>query len=296
MPYKKPVGFNANDSVEFVLGLVEGLGVEYDYSDCIQDVETIVTDLVNGFHSAEQHNFQDFFSALGNAFDTINAALSVCKQIEELEKVIDEFKHPKDLVYHAGKALLFHGKEVLGEVDASVTAWKSGDYRAAGKAVGEIVGVLTNAPAPVLSEAEILEMTTSQLVDLIEGILIGIGETDAHDFDSCLTDVESIWSDLESAYDSITADDVSDFFTYLGRALVQIKAAFSDCGSTVSELEAAVEIFTGGWLHILWEAAKSLVLNGHQIYQYFEAARTSWDNADFKDCGIAIGDIIATVV
>ncbi len=292
-------GFDAKLAEKFTLGLVEGLGVEFDYSQCINDVEGIVTDLVNAYGDAKSKHISQFFHELGEAMDTIDDALSACKQIDELKKIAEEFKHPKDLIYHAGKALWFHHHDIIKEFEATVTAWDSADYRAAGQNVGKIIGVMVAAPTPLeaMLEDQMLAITRSQLGQLILGIAEGIGHTIAgDDFDNCLHGIEHIWADLEAAWASVTSHDVKTFFHKLGKALEEIAEAIKPCGTTIVDFEKAAKVFTGGWLKILWHAGKSLVMNGKEIYGFFEEARSSWHSGRYEHCGEAIGDIIATVL
>lgn len=146
------------DVGEFLLGFTEGLGAEIGFSKCLTDVNATYRDIVavvDFFESGINHKtlpaivkafellgglLKDFGSAIT---DCVKSAEHMADQITALAKALsgDVFSIIKvviDDVVH-----IFHERsEITDDCKSTATHWRAGDFQGAGKAVGDIVGII----------------------------------------------------------------------------------------------------------------------------------------------------------
>jgi len=146
------------DVGEFLLGFTEGLGAEIGFSKCIADVNATYRDIVavvDFFESGINHKtlpaivkafeligglLKDFGTAIT---DCVKSAAHMADQITALATALsgDVFSIIKvvidDLVH------IFHERsEITDDCKSTATHWRAGDFQGAGKAVGDIVGII----------------------------------------------------------------------------------------------------------------------------------------------------------
>eukprot|EP00658_Telonema_sp_P-2_P079230 TRINITY_DN75_c0_g1_i1.p1 TRINITY_DN75_c0_g1~~TRINITY_DN75_c0_g1_i1.p1 ORF type:complete len:291 (+),score=97.93 TRINITY_DN75_c0_g1_i1:187-1059(+) len=156
-----PTAGNVTKKVgDFMLGFAEGLGADIGFADCIQDVnatvhviESLVDMFEGGINWKSLSTIVKAFELLGELIKDIAEAVNVCVKdaqafvakmkdlatalsgdvLSILKVVIDEAVH------------IFRDRvELTNDCKGTVTSWRGGDFKDAGKDVGDIVGIILN--------------------------------------------------------------------------------------------------------------------------------------------------------
>jgi len=124
--------FPAKEAGEIAAGIVEGFIGAEDVKACIQKTVTTVEDLDDAVKDFEKKDASDVLKGLkllGQAFETLPAALKSCKAVEsDVEEIINACKamvSPESFAFHLGKDLIVNGADIYHEIYAAV-----GDYKA----------------------------------------------------------------------------------------------------------------------------------------------------------------------
>ncbi|KNC48820.1 uncharacterized protein AMSG_04565 [Thecamonas trahens ATCC 50062] len=145
------------DVLHFLEGLVEGLGHDVNVSDCqpaatktLQDFDTGIVDLENGFRHKSVKDIYDGFEALGSAFHELGIAFEDCGEeyaaiAKDIKKIATELAEPDGVIRVVVEEVInifVHEKQIVDDVRDLIAAWKAGQYYQAGVALGEIAGIL----------------------------------------------------------------------------------------------------------------------------------------------------------
>ena len=154
-----PTSANVTKDIgEFILGFTEGLGTEIGFTKCITDINSTYSDIiavVDFFESGINHKklpvIIKAFELIGDMLKDFGIAIIECvkdgviigTKITNLAKILNGnvlsiIKIIIDDIVH-----IFHDRnEITDECKSTVTHWRAGDYKGAGTAVGEIVGII----------------------------------------------------------------------------------------------------------------------------------------------------------
>ena len=141
-----------------MLGFAEGLGAEIGFSDCIQDInatvhtiEALVDFFESGINMKSITTIVKAFELIGDLVKDIAAAVTACvKDAEAFAAkmqtlatalsggVLDVVKVVIDEAVH-----IFRDRtEITDDCKGTVTSWRGGDFKDAGKDVGDLVGII----------------------------------------------------------------------------------------------------------------------------------------------------------
>jgi hypothetical protein len=116
---------------------------------CVNDGEAIFVDIeaaITEFKKGGVTNIVSGLYHIGEALEELPAELKDCEQAEailaDIEKIVAEFKAPKELVIHVGEEVLWHGKDIYKDITGATTDFKDGQYEPAGEAIGDIIKLL----------------------------------------------------------------------------------------------------------------------------------------------------------
>jgi len=140
---------------------------------------------------------------------------------------------------------------------------------------------------------------------IIAGVVYGsLGSLPA-DLNSCLTDAEQLYTDLENTFDNwqwtwsldVILPELEECFNDVGDVVQTIKAcnsALSDAKSDITKVLSIIKGTTGpiGWL----VEAGEIAWNSVNIYQDISSAVTNFQNQQYFDCGYDIGAIVYILI
>merc|ERR1711907_40062 len=156
-----PTAGNVTKKVgDFMLGFTEGLGAKIGFEDCIQDVnatvhviEAIVDFFETGLNLKKIPAVGKAFELLGELVKDIAAAVTACVKDAEAfvakmkalagalsGNVLDVVKVVIDEAVHIWR----ERTEITDDCKGTATSWRGGDFKGAGKDVGDMVGIILN--------------------------------------------------------------------------------------------------------------------------------------------------------
>ena len=143
------------EAEDFLRGLLKGSfgAVGEEVVECIQDGTEILEDLVHVVEDFEQAIVHQDKEALVEALKYIGDILSLlpeelkdCKGVEEfvkdLERIAAEFANPEALIFEIAEKIIWHGRAIYEDVEATVNDFKRDAYEAAGEDVGDIIKIV----------------------------------------------------------------------------------------------------------------------------------------------------------
>ncbi len=111
-----------------------------------------------------------------------------------------------------------------------------------------------------------------KMVEIVKGFLKGAIEAEGfNDIETCITDVEHVVSDAETAFTDFESKDVHkivDGFKQLVDLMRTLKSGMQDCSSLKADwqkLEDMAAVFSSP-SSFAWHVGKDLLVNGVQIY------------------------------
>ena len=148
----------AKEVGQFVLGFTEGLGTEIGFADCLADVNQTARDIkavVDFFESGFNHKtipaIIKAFELIGTMLKDFGTAITACvkdakdfaAKIHDVAaaltgNVLDIIKVVVEDAVHIWK----DRTEITTDCKAVSTDWRGQDFKGAGKAVGDIVGII----------------------------------------------------------------------------------------------------------------------------------------------------------
>jgi len=140
---------------------------------------------------------------------------------------------------------------------------------------------------------------------IIAGVVYGALGNLPNDLNTCLTDAEQLFTDLENTFNNwewtwqldVIMPELDQAFTDVEEAVDTFKAcssALSDAKSDVTKILSIIKGTTGpfGWL----VEAGEIAWNSVNIYQDINSAINNFQNGNYFDCGYNMGAIVYILV
>lgn len=145
------------DALEFLEGLLDGLGKELNASECepdaattLKDFDVGVVDLDEGFRHKDVKQIYEGFKSLGAAFDTLADAWKECGGeweilAADIKKISEQLAQPDGIIEVVIREVInifTHREDVTTDVKNFIEGFKAKNYKEAGEALGNFVGIL----------------------------------------------------------------------------------------------------------------------------------------------------------
>jgi len=140
---------------------------------------------------------------------------------------------------------------------------------------------------------------------IIAGVVYGSLGNLPNDLNTCLTDAEQLYDDLESTFSNwqwtweldIILPELEEAFTDIGDVVDTFKACNSALGDAKSDIMKVLSIIKGttgpiGWL----VEAGEIAFNSVNIYQDISSAIGNFENGNYFDCGYDMGAIVYILI
>ena len=248
-----------SDIGQVIEGLLYGFFKQsFPIQECIDDTKIVIDDFEKAYHyfkSGKDHlNPSDISEALKYAGDAIKkfpAALSKCESVAgilgEIGKIVHTFSNPASFITKIGKAIIFHGKEITGDLKDAVNFWEAKDFFHFGEKVGIIAKITIAIPIQKVNNA------AYDIGRMVEGVLYGFikQEFDIHD---CIDDTKILISDFDTVYDNFKSGvehlnpiEIAEALKYAGEALQKLPSAVHACkqaGDVIGKIESITRTFS----------------------------------------------------
>ena len=151
----------------FLEGAFEG---SFPVKDCISDAEEMVKDFENAYFSFKKgmtvSNIEEALKQLGAAVKKMPSAISDCKScvgiVSKVETIAALFVNPVRFLQKVGKNIIWHFKDITGDIHQAKEDWEAGKWREFGEFCGKITAVAlsktnTAVANPVVDGARFFE-------------------------------------------------------------------------------------------------------------------------------------------
>jgi hypothetical protein len=162
-----PTAGNVTKKVgEFMLGFAEGLGTEIGFADCIQDInatvhviESMVDFFESGINWKSLSTVVKAFELIAELLKDVATAVTACvkdakafvAKIQDLASALSgNVLSVVKVVIEEAVHIFRERTEITDDCKGCVTSWRGGDYKSAGKDVGDIVGIILNGLSPIV--------------------------------------------------------------------------------------------------------------------------------------------------
>ena len=142
---------------DFTLGFLKG-AIEAELPnvmDCIQDAETLVSDVEKAVADFKKENFDGVKNGIievGTIVRSISGDIKTCKEgitgIDNLIKMAESFKSPWSFAYHVAHDLLVNGVEIFHEVDSAISDYDASNFEGFGENIGKAMAQVAGSAAP----------------------------------------------------------------------------------------------------------------------------------------------------
>jgi hypothetical protein len=141
---------NGEEIAEIVEGFLEGaFEGSFPVKECIADAEDAIVDFENAYFAFKKGmtvtNVGQALTELGKAIKKIPAAIKDCKScvgiIGKVETIAALFVNPARFLEKVGTNILWHFKDITGDIHQAKEDWETGNYKEFGMFCGKIVAV-----------------------------------------------------------------------------------------------------------------------------------------------------------
>lgn len=143
-----------------------------------------------------------------------------------------------------------------------------------------------------------------EVVDTLEGILVGTFGEIGHEVQECIEDGELIFADIEhavvllkSALQTKSRADLIQAFQYIGDALVRIPSEVKDC-EALPEVVKDIEKIAAEFLNpeaLIIDIGEKIIWHGISIYHDVTNSVRDFEGGNFFQAGEDIGDIVRII-
>jgi len=150
--------WNTKDYEDFLVGLGEGLQADFasNITQCIEDEDYVYNHLNEGFKLLDQgiSNKNPFkivegVKDLGAALGGVSSVVRDCGFIEaaeDIDKIVTAFESGiggiVEVVIKECIGIFVKHRQVYDDITTASKAWKNGDYKNSGYAIGNLIGIL----------------------------------------------------------------------------------------------------------------------------------------------------------
>ena len=152
----------------------------------------------------------------------------------------------------------------------------------------------------VIEIEQVESISVKTVAKFTEGFLYGILHKEIPPLDSCITNVNNIWSHVSKAvtdFELETYDGVSNGLYELSQGVYLIPEAVKNCVAVKDDLSVIYKLakaFSDPW-SLAYTVGKNLLLNGVDIYHKIEDATAAYKRADYFNLGRYSGEAMDEV-
>lgn len=278
----------AVNATDFMVGLLKGIGESGNSTDlnkCVKNLTKPLHDIHAALEIMKKVSAQTLAKGLPMLFRAINhifVTIKACTEgFETLQKLISAMVHP-DIRKIVSK-IVANPKQFQHDVTSALTAFNSGKYSAAGKAVGDMLKLV------FLSSSEMLG---SDATDFLKGFVEGIGETgDVEKLAKCLKDLQSIFEKIKSALSvlkHINLENLVKGLTTLFEAINSLFTMLKPCADGFEKINKLIKALAKPKIR---KIAMEIAMHPTQFLQDVNSAVTCFNNKDYHCSGKSIGDM-----
>jgi len=303
-----------DDIINFLKGVAVGLDVIMgDPAACVRDISNMTSDfndavqlIAHGIKTLNVKAVMQGLFAFADGVEKLADAFKACgleKTADSIIKIVTEIKSGqiqtfiKDEIMH----IWSHGRELIQIFKEMVADWKAKDYYGAGRAVGEVLGILIDQ-----DETQVyVSATPADIFALIRGVAEGMGSSMgdpsgcARDIDVVIADMNAAWSDLRTGIKKVSVKTIERALLEFADAIETIAKSFEACGLTGLEKairDIVADIRAGKVFQVIAREAVHIFCHGTELLDDFKSVASLWTDGRFEECGKKVGEIIGFLI
>lgn len=192
-----------------VLKVLEGVlfgfgdGVSGHFESCVDTDLEIFRELKSAVEDLESDSEKRILEALkkiGESIKELPKAIEECKAVysdmKHLKTAIESMASPWTFAIHVGKDIVLNGVSIFKEVKSMIKHWKAKEFFEFGKSLGKALEMLIIGNKPTMM---MLTSTTTDVFDVLKGVLVGFGDSYSPNFEVCLNDDKTLYEDMREA-------------------------------------------------------------------------------------------------
>jgi hypothetical protein len=236
----------------FLEGTFEG---SFPVHECIADAEEMIQDFENAYFFFKKGitvtNVGDALKQIGAAVKKLPPALRECKScvgiISKIETLSALFVNPARFLEKVGKNIIWHFKDITGDIHQARDDWEAGLYKEFGEFCGKIVAVALSSPNPLSKPT----FGPTDAARFFEGFFeTAAGPTG--DITQCITNSErlsSLVQALASEFSDFGLDAIMNIVTDLKDILELVPTEFATCTAVPKEALHIVAAWSSEFTH-----------------------------------------------
>ncbi len=276
-------------AVDFITGFLEGLHENKTTEDllkCIKSFEPIFNEIKEALAYFKKFNFNNIVKGvtlLIKAVKEIVEALKPCMEgFQQLKKLVDVIKSASPS--KIAMKILANPIAIIADVTACIEGFKSKDYKAAGKALGDIMYRLFLATE---------NLGDNKVIDFLRGFLEGLNEKgNVNDLLKCVKDIESILVKVQQAMEYIKKNNTMDLIRGITMLIEAVSALLNTIRPCAEGFEQIKKLFDAiGHIDIIKLVFKVL----SEPSRYIEDVKkciNGFNTGDFYTAGKCLGDFL----
>ncbi len=136
-----------NKVVEFLKGMIEGLGVKEDiekFMKCIKEAEQVFAKIKEALEHLKHININELKKGLELLFEALKELFAMLKPCAETGSIIHKLISAITNANIAKIALhiLMHPVQFVKDVESTIVCFAKGDFHCAGKGIGDILRIM----------------------------------------------------------------------------------------------------------------------------------------------------------
>lgn len=277
----------ANPAVDFVKGLLEGIGEKGDINKllaCIKDLEAIFKKILEALQHIKNMKLEEIIKGVTMLIEAVKQLMDMLKPcsegFEQLKKLINAIAHPD--IKKIAMRILMHPGEVIKEITQAVSCFGKKDYHCAGLAVGKLLHIL------FLSRA-----VANPAMDFLKGFLEGIGEKgDINKLLQCLKDMEGIFKKIIEALQHIKnmkLEEIIKGVTMLIEAIREFMTMLKPCAEGFEQLKKLINAIAHPDIK---KIAMRILMHPGEVIKDITQAIGCFGKKDYHCAGQGVGKLL----
>ncbi len=237
---KEPVVIEVGEVLEgLLMGLFEGT---FPVKDCVKDAEGIGEDLEKVYFFLKEgvtiEHISESFKFIGDAVSKIPAVVKECEScvgiIGEIKGFATIFANPVIALEKIGKNIIWHHKEITGDVKQAISDWETKNWKEFGEFVGKIIMIAMPTSERTVALPNVDDLFT--FMGHYWKAAFGL-ELNLVNCDEAGSKMIEVVTEIVSLY---KLGHFQQALTYFMASIPDIKAGFGHCTSCQKELIAGI--------------------------------------------------------
>jgi len=286
----------------FLEGAFEGI---FPVAECIQDAEEMVQDFENAYFEFKKgisvDHVEDALKQIGKAVEKMPAAIADCKSctgiISRVETIAALFANPVHFLEKVGKNILWHFKDITGDVKQAREDWETGQWKEFGLFCGKIAAIALKMPAPPAPQ-----MGVTDAAKFFEGFFVRAAGS-CGDISTCISTSQDLTNLVESLANEFKGkfgfDNIKNIVTDIEQILEIIPVELATCPQVPAEALKIVAVWTKEFSDIVGtseKVVKALWSHHKELFNDATDFTASIAAENFYQAGTDLADFIEIIL